>query len=296
MDDTAAFHTELKKNDCYLGGAKVLDRVVWKKIGSDNAVVLAEDAAAYDAALEEAAEPENGEQPAELPELDSVVFSIVAMIATEDFWLTPCGFWKGPTAYTPAFSDLKLTCRLVAPADPVFAGDFKTVLKNIEKLMARAATAGSTKQGIFGPKESTKASIKLRHVVFEVGAEGEDAEGYQLLDWLVRSIEVQQALQNMDATHRVNVVPAYDVEGNLIPPAQYVSALKGAVVRADMTLLHWHIGRDHRDSYAAEIATIRVLVPPKVAGGTSFSPSPRKRKTTVAATDSGASPGKKSRR
>ncbi|KAJ7745690.1 hypothetical protein B0H16DRAFT_1557864 [Mycena metata] len=294
MDDDTAFRTELRNNDCYLGGAKVLDRVVWKKIGFENTVVLPEDAAAYDAALKDTAGPVKREQSAELPELSSVVFSIVAMIATEDFWLTPCCFWKGPTTYTPAFSDLKLSCRLVAPADPVFAGDFETVLKNIETLMARAATVGNTKRGIFGPKESTQASIKLRHVVFEdkLPGKSEDAKGYQLLDWPVRSIEAQQALQKMDATHRVNVVPAYDVEGNLISPTQYVSALKGAVVRADLTLLHWHIGRDRRDAYVAEIAAIRVLVTPKVAR----TPSPRKRNSTVAATDSGLSPVKKSRR
>ncbi|KAJ7187070.1 hypothetical protein C8R46DRAFT_1207045 [Mycena filopes] len=295
MADMTAFRDNLRRHPYYLGGDDVLERVIWKKIGNDNTLVAADEAAAYDDAVQSATE--DGNDNPTVADLDPATFTLVASIDPDDFWLTPCGFWKGPTLYTASLADLKLSCRLVAPEDAAFEADFKTVLKNVERLMGRAATGGNMKQGILGGKAGTKPGLKLRHVVFEANSSGDmddDPGAYQLRDWPVKSAAAQEALEKMDAenSHRVNPIPAYDIDGNLIHPTQYTSALKGAVVRADITLLHWHIVRETRDSYAAEISSLRVLVPPPNVGSNA---SPRKKRRVLAATDSGASPVKRVR-
>ncbi|KAK7036820.1 hypothetical protein R3P38DRAFT_2770894 [Favolaschia claudopus] len=62
------------------------------------------------------------------------------------------------------------------------------------------------------------------------------------------------------------------------------------VVRATLTLSHWKIGRDKRDTYTADIESLRVLVPASVAG----SSSPRKRRVApIAKKDPATSPSPK---
>ncbi|KAJ7017153.1 hypothetical protein C8F04DRAFT_1157273 [Mycena alexandri] len=282
MADFAALRDELAQNTHFLANADILPTLTWKKIGSDNILVSTEAAAEYDNAVQPTVDNDSEEAPTEVPELDPALLTVVAKIASKDFWLTPCGHWKGPNNFTPTFADLKLNCRLVAHEDSVFKGDFKKVLDNVSALMAKAATSGHSRQGVFDPKEQPKTSLKVRHVVFR--------GDYKLCDWPVKSPAAHEALAAMEDTHRVYVLPAYDVRGNLIPPAQY-GTLMGAVVRASISLSHWSIARNARDSYVADIVSLRVLVPGAPMASTS---SPRKRKA-VEATDPGASPVKKHR-
>ncbi|KAJ7018594.1 hypothetical protein C8F04DRAFT_1404858 [Mycena alexandri] len=288
MGDLAALRDELAQNTHFLANANIPSTLTWKKIGSDNVLVSTEAAAKYDNAVQPTTD--NEETPTEVPELDPALLSMVAKVATSDFWLTPCGHWKGPTSFTPTFADLKLNCRLVAHEDSVFKGDFKKVLDNVSALMAKAATSGHSRQGIFDPKEQPKTSLKVRHVVFAEKAPGDDDGGYDLRDWPVKSPAAREALVAMEDTHRVYALPAYDINGNLIPPSQY-GTLMGAVVRATISLSHWNIAREARDSYVADIVSLRVLVPAAPIASTS---SPRKRKA-VETTDPGASPMKKAR-
>ncbi|KAF8208195.1 hypothetical protein K438DRAFT_318053 [Mycena galopus ATCC 62051] len=293
MADMTAFREDLLRDPFYLGGPKVTENVTWKKVGREEMAVSAKAAAAHESAIEQAkaTEADDDNKQTELGDLDPVGLTLVATISPTDCWLTPCGFWKGPTSYTPTFADLKLNCRLVTPTDPLFAPDFERALKNVETLAAKVETKGQEKKGIF---DLGKTSLKLRHVVFEEKEETdeEDPDAFQLQDWPVKSPAAQESLDRMDATHRVIPISAYDVYGDLILPIQYTSALMGAVVRATFTMTHWNISRDKRDSYAADIESLRVLVPAqKTASGGS---SPRKRKVP-ATTDPGPSPVKKSR-
>jgi hypothetical protein len=60
---------------------------------------------------------------------------------------------------------------------------------------------------------------------------------------------------------RVLPIPAYSMQSNLVPPAQYRRTLKDAVVAIHFTLKHWAFNSS--DTNIADIVNIRVLVPPK---------------------------------
>ncbi|KAK7055632.1 hypothetical protein R3P38DRAFT_2760807 [Favolaschia claudopus] len=299
MTDLVAFREELLKDPYYLGREEVISKVGWNKVGRDEMVVSAEEAAKRvpDNENQSTADPdvEDGEvsEVGEPATLNPVRLTAVAMVSADDCWLTPCGNWKGRTKFTPNLADLKLNCRLVAPSASPFAVDFKVVMKTIKKLMAQVETAGYEKSGIFNAKENPKATLKIRHVVFEQKEEDEDDEpdAFALRDWPVISPEAKEALEEMDNSHRVVPMRAYDVNGDLIAPANYMAKLQGAVVRATLTLSHWNIVKEKRNTYAADIDSLRVLVPPSVSSSGS---SPRKRRAgPIAQKDPGASPSPK---
>ncbi|KAJ6621871.1 hypothetical protein B0H10DRAFT_2432140 [Mycena sp. CBHHK59/15] len=301
MAEMQTYRKKLQEDPYYLGNQGATNNVAWRKVGKEDMLVSAEAAAAHDAVERAAATDANEDDTdantdADRGNLEPVGLTLVGTIAARDCWLMPCGFWKGSTVFTPTFADLKLNCRIVAPTDPPFASDFQVALKNIETLATKAETKGHDKVGVFDAKDKSKSSIKLRHVVFEEKEAGDvdDPHAFQLRDWPVKSAAAQESLDGMDDTHRVIPITAYDLDGDLIPPSAYVSALMGAVVRATFTMSHWNIARDKRDTYAADIESLRVVIPPpKIASGSSG--SPRKRKATIAARDLGASPEKKSR-
>ncbi|KAJ6543483.1 hypothetical protein B0H10DRAFT_2203267 [Mycena sp. CBHHK59/15] len=283
MSDMREFREELIVSGNYIGNAGGIDDLSWKRVGREDWVVIQDAAAAYDMALTAAADTAAG-VGGESSELEPAALTVVAQIAMSNFWLTPCGYWKGPTQFTPTFADLKLNCLLEAPPAQPFANDFKNVLKDVATLMARVETPGNTKQGIFDP---TGSSIKRK----AAGDDG-DEDVFKMRDWPAKSDAAQKAHDSMAATHRVNPIAAYDVDGNLIPPTQY-GTLAGATVRACISLVHWNIGSDRKDTYVADIVSLRVITPGPGPSTTNASSPIRKRK--ISAKDSGASPLKRAR-
>jgi hypothetical protein len=92
----------------------------------------------------------------------------------------------------------------------------------------------------------------------------------KLQDWPVKNDAARDALGEMEATHRVNAIAAYEVDGNLIPPEQYTSSLSGAVVRVKISLRHWNSG--------PRSAT---LMPPTSSPSVSLSHRPRSPRARV---------------
>ncbi|KAJ7649918.1 hypothetical protein FB45DRAFT_886337, partial [Roridomyces roridus] len=170
--------------------------------------------------------------------------------------------------------------------------------------MAKQMTkSGNKRSGTFDPKEKPPQTIKLRHVVFEEKAKDEpdsqnsDDDEFPIEDWPVKSPAAKKALAEMEDTHVVVPLSAYDVEGDIIPPKEYMTMLPGAIVRATFTLNHWHIAHEQKDTYSADIDSLRVLVPrTSTTGSTSTrsASSPRKRKPPPAK-NQGSSPMKKPR-
>lgn len=118
-------------------------------------------------------------------------------------------------------------------------------------------------------------------------------------NWPCYSEATQSAIKEIEKTHRVVPIPAYDMHGDLIDPRMYRSRLMGAVVSLQFTLTHWSIGGRSKDTpdrakldvYVADLHHIRVLVPPKPSPVT-----PRKRKITAVDPMSGSpSPSKRRR-
>ncbi|KAJ7802694.1 hypothetical protein B0H14DRAFT_2614078 [Mycena olivaceomarginata] len=138
---------------------------------------------------------------------------------------------------------------------------------------------GHKEQGIFDSKEKPHKIMKVCHVVVEPKNNGEEDnnDGIKLRDWPVKSDAARTALAAMEETHRVHRLPAYNVDGELIAPAQYARFLSAAVVRATISIKCWAISSDKRDTYVADIECFRVVIPAPVHAQPGPS-SPRKRK------------------
>ena len=91
-----------------------------------------------------------------------------------------------------------------------------------------------------------------------------DAE-FTIADWPANSDTARRALQDMQSTHAVQPLPAFDVRGDLIPPADYDLALRGAVAHVHFTYskFSWRAGDNHKDTFVADIDMIRVITPPR---------------------------------
>lgn len=76
-------------------------------------------------------------------------------------------------------------------------------------------------------------------------------------------------LAAMKKTHIFNILPAYDVDGNLILPKNYESALKGAVVVVTVNLKHYDFptrgSSPASNTFVADVVKIRVLQPPQAS-------------------------------
>ena len=160
--------------DFYLGDpAKAFkDVVVWKRVGRGNRLVTKESAIAIEKAqqAQAAAEAASGEA---IPEADTeallepAVLSIIVLVDQDDCWLTPCGYWKGPTAFTPSFEDLKLSFQGKPSTNSILSQDFATAIAGAKWLMNEIALGGSANQGFLNLSKGCEA-FKFRHVVFEV--------------------------------------------------------------------------------------------------------------------------------
>ena len=152
-----AARKKLLDNDLYLGDPTFKhEAVVWKRIGNDNCLVIEESADAVDTVH---AAPEK-------VELRPAILSMVVHITSDDFGMTPCGNWKGPTSFCEKMSDMKLSCTGNSPRDPAFSDDYTTTLKNLSKLTEVSAKF-KAKQGLFWECNGEQR-IKFCHVLFEV--------------------------------------------------------------------------------------------------------------------------------
>ncbi|KAF7984151.1 hypothetical protein HWV62_16808 [Athelia sp. TMB] len=275
----------------YLGVTGVADGYRWERVGRTNKLVTAAAATAHrEAQIEYAANPDSNP----VPEISPAVLSAVVLITEDDFYMTSCGMWNGPTTAARTFADVKPTCTGAQPDHAVFANDFPAVCENITALMEKARTPGF--KDVKGVKVNTGGSgikIKFRHVLFERKDSKEDnhitpnalanvdreeiPRQFTMAEWPAFYDQAKEALATMKDTHNVNYLEAYDMHGRLIFPREYRTVLSGALAQIHFTLSHWSIsgkGRIPSDVFAADVYSIRVLVPPKSRGGV----TPRKRK------------------
>ncbi|KIL55395.1 hypothetical protein M378DRAFT_17988 [Amanita muscaria Koide BX008] len=276
---------------CYLGVAddRLAEKLVWERVG--NAERLVTEEAAEVAAAECWTFFESGQQ-GRVPEPPSpVVLSAIVSVAEEDYCLTSCAMWTGPSDRAPSLADASATCVGVAPPHVVFADDYEQVLKNVRLLMEFGRTKGSAFQkGLL----VDDGRLEFCHALFErvssctlaggnkmsvcESASGALPAELRITGWPSDSEETRGALRSMVATHRVNYLEAFDMHGRLIAPREYRRHIKGALVQIHFTLRHWTVlGKDGRcyDAFAADIFSLRVLEPPVSYG---LPVVPRKRK------------------
>ena len=149
----------------YLGypGKPFKTQTIWKCVGRRNQVITKESAIAVEKALE-----------AQTDEIDSdsllepAVFSAIVFVDFNDCWLTPCGYWKGPTKVTKKFKDLKLSFQGKAPPKDFLSEDFSAILENAKALMDKGAVGASKSSGFLVDSKSGGNALCFQHVVFEV--------------------------------------------------------------------------------------------------------------------------------
>ena len=149
----------------YLGTPDLTGKLAWDRDGKAERLVTVEAAETAAAAHKIYAADPNAPEPT-APE--PAILSAVVKISEDDYWLTSCGMWKGPTEAAKLFADVKPTCMGQIPDHDVFADDFKIVLKNITEIINMGCTKGfKDRKGVLtGSKENHR--LKFHHILFDV--------------------------------------------------------------------------------------------------------------------------------
>ncbi|KAG1890684.1 uncharacterized protein F5891DRAFT_986837 [Suillus fuscotomentosus] len=219
------------------------------------------------------------------PQAKEFIIRGVFEISRNDFNFTPDANFNPSNVFHGRFSDVKLSCRLTAGRNDMFrfsSEDFPDVLDNIahfegliprerdyEKLSAVHVSLG-------------QRSIRLIHGLFELNityqaknqdkydtASDEDddcstnslSSDFDIATWPVAD-RCKGHLQDLRSTHNVCPLPAYDTDHSLIPPLEYESKLKGALVEVHMAFFHHRVKNAKRDVFNAILRQLTVLSPP----------------------------------
>jgi hypothetical protein len=101
------------------------------------------------------------------------------------------------------------------------------------------------------------------------GGNAQESLTMPIRDWPVSTPEATDALLALQKSHVAKRMNAYDVEGNFIEPNDYEERLRGAAVIMRFTMEKYvmRVGpagnKQTRDCFVANVASIRVVVPPK---------------------------------
>ncbi|KAF8120376.1 hypothetical protein EV363DRAFT_1303312 [Boletus edulis] len=209
----------------------------------------------------------------------------VYQIARNDFYFTPDGNFDPANSFGSKFQDIKLSCRLGAPAFSVFQfaqNDYPACIQNfvgIEKLIKHDKNdeVMSTMSQHLG-----KTQFKLMHSLFDLKLDvtetpdepesgnpdsetltsntEDDSLGpeFAMERWPV-SPRCSSPLKDLFNTHDICPIPAFDTNGKMIPPSQYESALKGATVEIHFTFAHHYIKKNKRHVYSTLLRKLEVL-------------------------------------
>ena len=223
-----------------------------------------------------------------------VRLSCITRITSQDYWLTSCGMWQGPTEINPTFTSVKPTCTGRRPDEAGIAEDFTHVLTNIRKLTGLLQLKDkSIRKGLLTDWTTPEPKIKFRHTLFTISwnnltfhttkltwtklrshdeddDENNDANNlgveFTLEQWPAHFDAGRKAILELELTntHKLNVIPAYDINGEIIKPKEYRGKLEGALVRTEFHMNYWRV--KGKDFFAADIQAMRVLEKPRASG------------------------------
>jgi hypothetical protein len=158
--------TALMDRGNYLGGPDTFTKLVWWGERNSHRLVNKADADAADDAIK--AHSEDDHAPGASPP-PSALLSVIGFVPSEDYWLTSCGMWKGPTTAAPNFADAKATCTIEDAKLEVLGDDFKHALSNVQTLIESGSTPGyNVSKGPHVKSSTGTFKLKFRHVLFEV--------------------------------------------------------------------------------------------------------------------------------
>ncbi|KAJ7576397.1 hypothetical protein C8J56DRAFT_1062104 [Mycena floridula] len=70
---------------------------------------------------------------------------------------------------------------------------------------------------------------------------------------------VQHAVDALKGTHQVHSLLVYDIDGSVIQPINIRDAMEGSLVEVIYNLKHWYIESARKDSFTADIVSVRIL-------------------------------------
>ncbi|THH11045.1 hypothetical protein EW146_g8173 [Bondarzewia mesenterica] len=192
----------------------------------------------------------------------SASLGCIVDIDYDNYWLTSDAHYTGQGTYPQPFDKAKPTCYVKQSTNPAYADDFTNVVQNLcylQDIMERKAKSNDY-SGYLDLKKVTaeekRESVGLRHEFTTAG-------------WPVETDAAKRQLESIQSTHRVNPIPAYDSDSNLIRPSMYRETLARATVALCIRLLHYTIKRiipkaptTFTDFFVADIEKIRVVSAP----------------------------------
>ncbi|EIM88686.1 uncharacterized protein STEHIDRAFT_109051 [Stereum hirsutum FP-91666 SS1] len=205
------------------------------------------------------------------PSTDGAVITFVGQISDSRYYLLPDAGYRNPTTFTKSLADAKGTATLLCPPLASFGAHWETTYNNVKKLATAIATPGNPFKGALDSDKSIKVTYRpfLKKDSFVGGGDGDIDEPFRLENIPVHGDIAIAELAAMKKTHIFNILPAYDVDGNLILPKNYESALKGAVVVVTVNLKHYDFptrgSSPASNTFVADVVKIRVLQPPQAS-------------------------------
>ncbi|EMD30832.1 hypothetical protein CERSUDRAFT_100948 [Gelatoporia subvermispora B] len=214
---------------------------------------------------------------------DSMELSVIVRVQTDNCFLQADAFWNPNRTHAGRFEDIKLRFAGVAPLRPdLLRADFDAAYNNLEWLMSQVENPSTDRQGLVANENGVR-HINFRHVVFEPLTDDNAytpeelalPAQYRTEAWPVESTVTRTARDAIKDTHRTRALQAYDMHGALIPPANYMKMLRGAVCLVRFNVAAYLFGQvpKHRHTFVADVTYMRVLMPPTAP---SVPVSPRK--------------------
>ncbi|KAJ8073340.1 hypothetical protein PM082_011612 [Marasmius tenuissimus] len=268
VDLSHFWHQKLSKDKNYIGSSSFsTDSVEWIKSGHGHALVA------------------KGTE-------DAATLRVIGRVSDQDCRVTADGYWKEDSRKPIEAVELSFSIEnpsLVIPFNEKYAPS----LQNFKVLMDKISTTGYKKNGGVVEVPTGMDRMRFKHSIFQRKndddtEEEEDDLGlgieFTIDGWPTSTTDAASALARLKTagTHDLCYLPAYNSQGDIIPPDAYRKALENAIVQIDFTLEHWKIAKDHADAYKASVVKVSVLEPPRSV----VVRSPKKRKPAAKDPDS----------
>jgi hypothetical protein len=134
-------HDHLLTSGTYLANPQFCDNVEW--IHDSKAHKLVKKSTPTNGAATDA----DRDSAPTLPEM--AILSVVMVISSKEFWLTPDAGWRGVTKFSKSFADVKPSCTGERPTFEGLSKDFDSAIQNLKWLQDQIVTHGfHTKKGL----------------------------------------------------------------------------------------------------------------------------------------------------
>ncbi|KAK7039099.1 hypothetical protein VNI00_010273 [Paramarasmius palmivorus] len=202
----------------------------------------------------------------------AAVLKIVGRVSNNDCFLSPFATWTQRTGRD--FTSIEHSFSLDEPSHcvPFKTAHWKAAIKRLKTLLYLESNPDFRRQGVLLEGGHERDRIQLKHPTFSPkdpdATEDSDSDSglpdvFTWAGWPVDG-EAKDALDELHnkGTHDLIPLPAYDMDAELISPAQYKDVLMNAIVEAHFVLEHWRFAGEKKDVFKASIVKVYALTPP----------------------------------